>query len=48
MRLVMRMSMPWWGELATSSPSTIQSVTSVPEPFSISIRLEWLFWGPGC
>ncbi len=47
MRLVMRMSMPWWGEFATSKPSTIQSVTSVPEPFSISMRLVWLFCGPG-
>ncbi|PYQ07551.1 MAG: hypothetical protein DMF82_03650 [Acidobacteria bacterium] len=47
MRLVMRMSMPWCGELATSNPSTTQSVTSVPEPFSISMRLVWLFCGPG-
>ena len=47
MRLVMRMSMPWCGEFATSRPSTIQSVTSVPEPASISMRLSWVFCGPG-
>jgi len=47
MRLVIRMSMPWCGEFATSRPSTIQSVTSDPEPFSISMRLLWLFCGPG-
>jgi len=47
MRLVIRMSMPWWGEFATSNPSTTQSVTSEPVPASISIRLEWPFCGPG-
>src|SRR5262249_60356496 len=46
-RVVLRGRIAGGGVPASSNRSTFQSATSGPGPASISIRLEWPFWGPG-